>query len=179
MKDGSRGVICMAIKSMKLGIAVKLEDGWTDEFQGIIIANILEQLKYDDAELIEKLKNCYSTKLYNDCGIEVGHSEADFKLDIDPSFFEPAEEYIDSDIESDDKSSDISDPALPGEDIDENIDDVSVDSLYQDSKAKDMEFSSNTLESEGSDPDKDSAFDRKVAAAYDKVSKPKKRMMIQ
>lgn len=171
MKDGSRGVICMAIKSMKLGIAVKLEDGWTDEFQGIIIANILEQLKYDDAELIEKLKNCYSTKLYNDCGIEVGHSEADFKLDIDPSFFEPAEEYIDSDIESDDKSSDISDPTLPGEDIDENIDDVSVDSLYQDSKAKDMEFSSNTLESEDSDPDKDSAFDRKVAAAYDKVSK--------
>lgn len=171
MKDGSRGVICMAIKSMKLGIAVKLEDGWTDEFQGIIIANILEQLKYDDAELIEKLKNCYSTKLYNDCGIEVGHSEADFKLDIDPSFFEPAEEYIDSDIESDDKSSDISDPTLPGEDIDENIDDVSVDSLYQDSKAKDMEFSSNTLESEDNDPDKDSAFDRKVAAAYDKVSK--------
>lgn len=171
MKDGSRGVICMAIKSMKLGIAVKLEDGWTDEFQGIIIANILEQLKYDDAELIEKLKNCYSTKLYNDCGIEVGHSEADFKLDIDPSFFEPAEEYIDSDIESDDKSSDISDPALPGEDIDENIDDVSVDSLYQDSKAKDIGASSNTLESEDSDPDKDSAFDRKVAAAYDKVSK--------
>lgn len=171
MKDGSRGVICMAIKSMKLGIAVKLEDGWTDEFQGIIIANILEQLKYDDAELIEKLKNCYSTKLYNDCGIEVGRSEADFKLDIDPSFFEPAEEYIDSDIESDDKSSDISDPTLPGEDIDENIDDVSVDSLYQDSKAKDMEFSSNTLESEDNDPDKDSAFDRKVAAAYDKVSK--------
>lgn len=171
MKDGSRGVICMAIKSMKLGIAVKLEDGWTDEFQGIIIANILEQLKYDDAELIEKLKSCYSTKLYNDCGIEVGHSEADFKLDIDPSFFEPTEEYIDSDIESDDKSSDISDPTLPGEDIDENIDDVSVDSLYQDSKAKDMEFSSNTLESEDSDPDKDSAFNRKVAAAYDKVSK--------
>ena len=171
MKDGSRGVICMAIKSMKLGIAVKLEDGWTDEFQGIIIANILEQLKYDDAELIEKLKNCYSTKLYNDCGIEVGHSEADFKLDIDPSFFEPAEEYIDSDIESDDKSSDISDPTLPGEDIDENIDDVSVDSLYQDSKAKDIGASSNTLESEDSDPDKDSAFDRKVAAAYDKVSK--------
>ena len=52
MKDGSRGVICMAIKSMKLGITVKLEDGWTDEFQGLIIANILEQLKYDDTELI-------------------------------------------------------------------------------------------------------------------------------
>lgn len=86
MKDGSRGVICMAIKSMKLGIAVKLEDGWTDEYQGMIIANILEQLKYENTELIEKLKNCYTTKLFNDCGIEVGHSEVDFKLDIDPTF---------------------------------------------------------------------------------------------
>lgn len=76
----------MAIKSMKLGIAVKLEDGWTDEYQGMIIANILEQLKYENTELIEKLKNCYTTKLFNDCGIEVGHSEVDFKLDIDPTF---------------------------------------------------------------------------------------------
>ena len=100
MKDGSRGVICMAIKSMKLGITVKLEDGWTDEFQGLIIANILEQLKYDDTELIEKLKNCYSTKLYNDCGIEVGHSEVDFKLNIDPIFFEPAEKYIFTDVDA-------------------------------------------------------------------------------
>lgn len=97
MKDGSRGVICMAIRSMKLGIAVKLEDGWTDEFQGLIIANILEQLKYDDADLIQKLRNCYTTKLYNDCGIEVGHSESDFKLTIDPTFFEtPDEEPKDS-----------------------------------------------------------------------------------
>lgn len=99
MKDGSRGVICMAIKSMKLGIAVKLEDGWTDEFQGLIIANILEQLKYEDTDLIEKLKNCYTTKLYNDCGIEVGHFEVDFKLTIDPTFFEKPEEYVDSDLE--------------------------------------------------------------------------------
>lgn len=99
MKDGSRGVICMAIKSMKLGIAVKLEDGWTDEFQGLIIANILEQLKYEDTDLIEKLKNCYTTKLHNDCGIEVGHFEVDFKLTIDPTFFEKPEEYVDSDLE--------------------------------------------------------------------------------
>lgn len=99
MKDGSRGVICMAIKSMKLGIAVKLEDGWTDEFQGLIIANILEQLKYEDTDLIKKLKNCYTTKLYNDCGIEVGHFEVDFNLTIDPTFFEKPEEYVDSDLE--------------------------------------------------------------------------------
>lgn len=190
MKDGSRGVICMAIKSMKLGIAVKLEDGWTDEFQGIIIANILEQLKYDDAELIDKLKNCYSTKLYNDCGIEVGHSEVDFKLDIDPSFFEPAEEYIDSDMESDDLDADNIDSDMS----DENIDDISDDHLDQDTEAKDT--GSSTSNEDTYDPDADTAFadgepyspendsafdrtpdeiraafDKKIAAAYDKVSK--------
>ncbi len=190
MKDGSRGVICMAIKSMKLGIAVKLEDGWSDEFQGIIIANILEQLKYDDAELIDKLKNCYSTKLYNDCGIEVGHSEVDFKLDIDPSFFEPAEEYIDSDMESYDLDADNIDSDIS----DENIDDIPDDHLDQDTEAKDM--GSSTSNEDSYDPDADTAFadgepyspendsafdktpdeiraafDRKIAAAYDKVSK--------
>ena len=82
MKDGSRGVICMAIKSMKLGIAVKLEDGWTDEYQGMIIANILEQLKYENTELIEKLKNCYTTKLFNDCGIEVKLAHETFLIKI-------------------------------------------------------------------------------------------------
>lgn len=88
MKDGSRGVICMAIKSRKLGIVIKLEDGWTDEFQGIIIARVLEQLRYDDKELIEQLKNTYNTRIYNDCLDEVGHSEADFSLNIDQAYFD-------------------------------------------------------------------------------------------
>ncbi len=88
MKDGSRGVICMAIKSRKLGIVIKLEDGWTDEFQGIIIARVLEQLRYDDEELIEQLKNTYNTRIYNDCLDEVGHSEADFSLNIDQAYFD-------------------------------------------------------------------------------------------
>lgn len=120
MKDGSRGVICMAIKSMKLGIAVKLEDGWTDEFQGLIIANILEQLKYEDTDLIEKLKNCYTTKLYNDCGIEVGHFEVDFKLTIDPTFFEKPEEYVDSDLEDLDTESEEGADGVKDYDPDEN-----------------------------------------------------------
>lgn len=120
MKDGSRGVICMAIKSMKLGIAVKLEDGWTDEFQGLIIANILEQLKYEDTDLIEKLKNCYTTKLYNDCGIEVGHFEVDFKLTIDPTFFEKPEEYVDSDLEDLDTESEESADGVKDYDPDED-----------------------------------------------------------
>ena len=126
MKDGSRGVICMAIKSMKLGIAVKLEDGWTDEFQGLIIANILEQLKYEDTDLIEKLKNCYTNKLYNDCGIEVGHSEVDFTLDIDPTFFETPEEYIDSDLADDDNSAEDND-SIPEEASDADNDTSDAD----------------------------------------------------
>lgn len=87
MKDGSRGVICMAIRSRKLGIVIKLQDGWSDEFQGIIIARVLEQLKYEDTALIEQLKTCYRTTLYNDCKDEIGHAEADFELNIDPSYF--------------------------------------------------------------------------------------------
>jgi L-asparaginase II len=113
MKDGSRGVICMSIRSRKLGIVVKLEDGWSDEFQGIIIANILEQLKYEDTELIEKLKTVYNTKLYNDCQNEIGYAESDFKLNIDPSYFEELygtdEEASDSEADEDsDKNSDDS-----------------------------------------------------------------------
>ena len=150
MKDGSRGVICMAIKSMKLGIAVKLEDGWTDEFQGLIIANILEQLKYDDTDLIEKLKNCYTTKLYNDCGIEVGHSEVDFKLDIDPTFFEKSEEYIPSDeTESSSAVAGQGKNDLPADGYDPDKDSAFNDEYEAD---RDSAFSSEY------EPDKDSAF---------------------
>ena len=59
-------------RSRKLGIVIKLEDGWSDEYQGIIVARILEQLQYDDKELIEQLKKTYNTKIYNDCKDEVG-----------------------------------------------------------------------------------------------------------
>lgn len=192
MKDGSRGVICMAIKSMKLGIAVKLEDGWTDEFQGLIIANILEQLKYDNTELIETLKNCYTTKLYNDCGIEVGHSEVDFTLSIDPTFFEPAEEYIESDNDSDEAEGAENESALVN-DNSEDIADILKD-IEDDSAASDKSLTSDSaFEPDTYDASKDSAFntdstnedsafgrsadeiraayDRKIAAAYDKVSK--------
>lgn len=111
MKDGSRGVICLAIKSRKLGIVVKMEDGWSDEFQGIIIAHILEQLKYEDTELIEELKKVYKTKLYNDCLDEVGHSEVCFDLNIDPAYFEDLEGKSDdadyySDADAEDEYSD-------------------------------------------------------------------------
>lgn len=101
MKDGSRGVICMAIKSRKLGIVVKLDDGWSDEFQGLIVARILEQLHYDDDELISQLKEVYNTKVYNDCGDQVGYSSADFNLNINEAYFtdmekgedEPADDF--------------------------------------------------------------------------------------
>jgi hypothetical protein len=104
----------MSIRSRKLGIVVKLEDGWSDEFQGIIIANILEQLKYEDTELIEKLKTVYNTKLYNDCQDEIGYAESDFKLNIDPAYFE---ELYGTDDEASDNEAD--------EDSDENSEDSS------------------------------------------------------
>ena len=157
MKDGSRGVICMAIKSMKLGIAVKLEDGWTDEFQGLIIANILEQLKYDNTELIETLKNCYTTKLYNDCGIEVGHSEVDFTLSIDPTFFEPAEEYIESDMDGDEAEV-AENGSVSAKDNDEDIANILRD-IEDDSTASDRsQTSDSAFEPDSYDASKDSAF---------------------
>ena len=157
MKDGSRGVICMAIKSMKLGIAVKLEDGWTDEFQGLIIANILEQLKYDNTELIETLKNCYTTKLYNDCGIEVGHSEVDFTLSIDPTFFEPAEEYIES-VNDSDEAEGAENGSASAKDNDEDIANILRD-IEDDSTASDRsQTSDSAFEPDSYDASKDSAF---------------------
>ncbi len=169
MKDGSRGVICMAIRSMKLGIAVKLEDGWTDEFQGLIIANILEQLKYDDADLIQKLRNCYTTKLYNDCGIEVGHSESDFKLTIDPTFFEtPDEEPKDNpdtaadNVSGSDAESISSQPAPTPHNID----------LFGDGEMVDANTGIDVRTENSQKAEKSlAAFDQKVASAADKVAK--------
>lgn len=131
MKDGSRGVICMAIRSRKLGIVIKLEDGWSDEYQGIIVARVLEQLQYDDKELIEQLKKTYNTKIYNDCKDEVGHAEADFDIHIEQSYFdelfgnaEPEEDDSDeSDIEDTDEISVVrnsdADSTIEDEDMNE------------------------------------------------------------
>ena len=131
MKDGSRGVICMAIRSRKLGIVIKLEDGWSDEYQGIIVARVLEQLQYDDKELIEQLKETYNTKIYNDCKDEVGHAEADFDIHIEQSYFdelfgnaEPEEDDSDeSDIEDTDEISVVrnsdADSTIEDEDMNE------------------------------------------------------------
>ncbi len=78
MKDGVGGVMCLAIRSRKVGIAIKLLDGASDEYQGVIIANLLDELNYDAPELKEKLRACYNTKRYNDCGDEIGHFDSDF-----------------------------------------------------------------------------------------------------
>ena len=154
---------------MKLGIAVKLEDGWTDEFQGLIIANILEQLKYDDADLIQKLRNCYTTKLYNDCGIEVGHSESDFKLTIDPTFFEtPDEEPKDNpdtaadNVSGSDAESISSQPAPAPHNID----------LFGDGEMVDANTGIDVRTENSQKAEKSlAAFDQKVASAADKVAK--------
>lgn len=80
VKDGARGVIAIGIKSMKLGIAVKLLDGSTDEFFGLIIAKLLEELGYPNKELIKLVRNSYTNIIYNDNNIEVGRMISDFSL---------------------------------------------------------------------------------------------------
>lgn len=142
MKDGSRGVICMAIRSRKLGIVIKLEDGWSDEYQGIIVARILEQLQYDDKELIEQLKKTYNTKIYNDCKDEVGHAEADFDIHIEQSYFdelfgnaEPEEDDLDeSDAGTANESADSEDS-----NIDSSIEDEDMEELEDDEDMEDEE----------------------------------------
>ena len=142
MKDGSRGVICMAIRSRKLGIVIKLEDGWSDEYQGIIVAHILEQLQYDDKELIEQLKKTYNTKIYNDCKDEVGHAEADFDIHIEQSYFdelfgnaEPEEDDLDeSDAGTANESADSEDS-----NIDSSIEDEDMEELEDDEDMEDEE----------------------------------------
>ena len=142
MKDGSRGVICMAIRSRKLGIVIKLEDGWSDEYQGIIVARVLEQLQYDDKELIEQLKETYNTKIYNDCKDEVGHAEADFDIHIEQSYFdelfgnaEPEEDDLDeSDAGTANERADSEDS-----DIDSSIEDEDTEELEDDEDMEDEE----------------------------------------
>lgn len=183
MKDGSRGVICMAIKSMKLGIAVKLEDGWTDEYQGLIIADILEQLGYDAPLLIEQLRGCYETKLFNDCGVEVGHSESSFTLAIDPTFNEVEEtyDYDDADSPAEAETSSIcgaSDESHTAGDIDD-IDDF--DDLDDGSRDEyDEEFDDDEYDEEFDDddeyPEDDDDLERLEAGnTTDEARQPKKK----
>lgn len=181
MKDGSRGVICMAIRSMKLGIAVKLEDGWTDEFQGLILADILEQLHYDNDELIQQLRSCYTDKLYNDCGIEVGHSESDFRLDVDEAMLRGHDdedyEAYDAELDSafirslDEDESEAADSDYKYSDVtdDDFSDDDSCDS---DSSSDDSLTDSSTDDKYEYDSDDDSVIDDILAEIDAEESEP-------
>lgn len=150
MKDGSRGVICMAIRSRKLGIVIKLEDGWSDEYQGIIVARVLEQLQYDDKELIEQLKKTYNTKIYNDCKDEVGHAEADFDIHIEQSYFD--ELFGNAEPEEDD--SDESDAGTADESADSEDSDIDSSIEYED--MEELEDDEDTNETDKSSGQKNS-----------------------
>ena len=132
----------MAIRRRKLGIVIKLEDGWSDEYQGIIVARILEQLQYDDKELIEQLKETYNTKIYNDCKDEVGHAEADFDIHIEQSYFD--ELFGNAEPEEDD--SDESDAGTADESADSE--DSNTDSSIEDEDMEELEDDEDTNETD-------------------------------
>lgn len=80
-KDGARGIWCVGLKKEKLGIAIKLEDGYDTMLHALLIANVLEQIGCTDKAMIEALRSSVRTEVVNDNGVIVGHYESHFSLD--------------------------------------------------------------------------------------------------
>ena len=79
-KRGAQGVYAFGLKKERIGVSMKREDG-TEAGWAFIIAEILRQLKYDNAETIEKLDKLAPAAVVNDNGIEVGAIKPVFKLE--------------------------------------------------------------------------------------------------
>ncbi len=78
-KSGALGVYALGIRSLGLGIAVKIMDGSHDEFAAAVL-QVFEELGYDDPEIISKIKEAYSDIILNDNREEVGFRKAVFRL---------------------------------------------------------------------------------------------------
>lgn len=78
-KGGAKGVYGFGIKSMRLGISLKMEDGTEDNWP-IVISEILRQLNYTNQDTINKLEKLAPNKLLNDNKTEVGIIRPVFKL---------------------------------------------------------------------------------------------------
>ena len=81
-KGGFKGVFCFGLKKERLGAVIKIADGSEEEW-GLIATSILEQLGYENAATIERLRASFTGVIYNDAGREVGHSETVFKLEFE------------------------------------------------------------------------------------------------
>ncbi|HHW47865.1 MAG TPA: asparaginase [Clostridiaceae bacterium] len=79
-KGGALGVYCFGLRKEKLGVAYKVEDGSYDELP-LIAATILEYIKYDSRETIERILKHFPKEIKNDCGKIVGEYVPVFNLE--------------------------------------------------------------------------------------------------
>lgn len=77
-KGGARGVYTFGLKKEKLGFSLKSMEGMG--YWPIVIPSILEQIQYDNKEIIENIKKISQYKILNDNELEVGEHVPSFKL---------------------------------------------------------------------------------------------------
>ncbi len=78
-KGGAMGVYGFALKKERLGISFKMDDG-TEQSWGVVLAEILRQLNYDNKDTIDMLEKLGNKYTINDNKTIVGEMKAVFKL---------------------------------------------------------------------------------------------------
>lgn len=78
-KSGAMGVYALGIRSLGVGVVVKIMDGSHDEFAAAVL-RVFEELDYDNQEVAEQLKELYPAAVVNDNKEMVGYRKAVFKL---------------------------------------------------------------------------------------------------
>ncbi|TCZ72854.1 asparaginase [Paenibacillus albiflavus] len=78
-KGGAQGVYCFGLRQERLGFALKIMDGSSDEWP-LIIASILEQIGYQNQATIDRLYQIANQEIVNDNKRIVGRNEACFTL---------------------------------------------------------------------------------------------------
>ncbi|TDQ41048.1 asparaginase [Aureibacillus halotolerans] len=72
-KGGAQGVYCFALRKEKMAFALKVLSG-AEHVWPFLVANLLEQIHYDNKDTIERLHKLRSKTVVNDAGVPVGKS---------------------------------------------------------------------------------------------------------
>ncbi|MFS0673543.1 asparaginase [Ornithinibacillus sp. 179-J 7C1 HS] len=78
-KGGAQGVYCFGLKKERIGFALKVLNGSEDVWP-IVIAGILEQIGYENNQMIANLRALKPSIVKNDAGVEVGQVLEKFVL---------------------------------------------------------------------------------------------------
>lgn len=78
-KSGALGVYAVGIRSLGVGVVVKIMDGSHDEFAAAVL-RVFEELGYENGEVTAKLKELYPSVIVNDNKEMVGRRKAVFRL---------------------------------------------------------------------------------------------------